>query len=518
MAELPSCDLEGNPRVQGGAIDIGAFESPESFTPVDLETAPLRLYVLESGNPKGPGTSWEEAFDSVGRASLFAFGPTEIWVEEGHYDESFFVETPTHLHGGFRGFEADVGERETDFRRSVLDGAGKGTSVLQFFSTRDNLVDGFRIEGGEADGGGGALVEYSELILANCEVADNTATESGGGIHIQTSSVFIIGSQIRENAAGSQGGNETGFGGGVYTAHSPIRLVDSLIEGNRTYGFSAEGGGLHANRGLVELFGVSIRGNESDGDGGAVLGTSPNLLELDRCVIANNRAGDGAGGIGVHGGRTFIRNTVVWKNAGEMHGGFEGRDSSGLTIENSTFYGNAPNNATFNRRSGSVAVEVRNSVFWRGVSSNFDATDAPVFYSNIEGGWPGTGNLDLDPLFIAPEKGDFRLAAGSPCIDSGTVEGPAIDFEGRPRPVDIPGTGRDGTGGEYDMGAFERPAIGYFDTLADEDRDGWVGPIDLLESLETGFDEKPAVPSLFYYALLWRRDVSTSTLLESSQR
>ncbi len=34
----------------------------------------------------------------------------------------------------------------------------------------------------------------------------------------------------------------------------------------------------------------------------------------------------------------------------------------------------------------------------------------------------GTGNITNDPLFVCAEKGDFRLRAGSPCIDAGTNE------------------------------------------------------------------------------------------------
>lgn len=40
-------------------------------------------------------------------------------------------------------------------------------------------------------------------------------------------------------------------------------------------------------------------------------------------------------------------------------------------------------------------------------------------YSIVEGGWPGEGNLDGDPLIADPENGDFSLASSlSPAIDS----------------------------------------------------------------------------------------------------
>jgi hypothetical protein len=49
-----------------------------------------------------------------------------------------------------------------------------------------------------------------------------------------------------------------------------------------------------------------------------------------------------------------------------------------------------------------------------------------IYYCDIQGGWPGTGNIDIDPLFRDPDNGVFHLmsiacgdSADSPCIDAG---------------------------------------------------------------------------------------------------
>ena len=100
---------------------------------------------------------------------------------------------------------------------------------------------------------------------------------------------------------------------------------------------------------------------------------------------------------------------------------------------------------------------------------------------NAQGGFAGTGNLDVDPLFVAPvgfasaptSTGDYRLQSYSPATDAGnnaavpvdsldvngnantTEEAP--DLDGNPRFVDLPLRPDTGLGAPplVDMGAYE---------------------------------------------------------------
>jgi hypothetical protein len=93
-------------------------------------------------------------------------------------------------------------------------------------------------------------------------------------------------------------------------------------------------------------------------------------------------------------------------------------------------------------------VQIQNCILW----DTWEFADsADVTYSDILGGYPGEGNINADPHFYS--MFGYGLTPASPCIDSATV-GPALDLSFDPRPVDIPGIGREGEGA-YDMGVFE---------------------------------------------------------------
>ena len=99
-------------------------------------------------------------------------------------------------------------------------------------------------------------------------------------------------------------------------------------------------------------------------------------------------------------------------------------------------------------------LTITNSIMWNSALNLQSDPPCPtcftVTYSDIEGGWTGTGNIDADPLFVG--GGDYRLQVDSPGIDAGTNIGvPDHDLDQNPRPQDGDG---DGTA-TVDMGAYE---------------------------------------------------------------
>jgi hypothetical protein len=118
------------------------------------------------------------------------------------------------------------------------------------------------------------------------------------------------------------------------------------------------------------------------------------------------------------------------------------RASSSPTIINSTISGNS---TEFNGGGifcyGYSFPTFINSILWGNIAriagneiylarhSSIDIT-----YSDIQGGYNGIGNIDVDPLFVDPNNGDYHIKFRSPCIDAGTTSGaPEHDIDDDPR-------------------------------------------------------------------------------------
>jgi len=124
-----------------------------------------------------------------------------------------------------------------------------------------------------------------------------------------------------------------------------------------------------------------------------------------------------------------------------------------------------------------------NCIFWGDGNAFAGPGTSAVTYSNVQGGYDGEGNIDADPLFVAPGIDDYRLSSGSPCIDAAdntaVPKGIDTDLDGNPRFVDDPATKDTGFGEPpiVDMGAYEfQPVLCAWDL----DGSGDVGVKDLL--------------------------------------
>ena len=130
-----------------------------------------------------------------------------------------------------------------------------------------------------------------------------------------------------------------------------------------------------------------------------------------------------------------------------------GCETSDPVITNDTITGN-----TATSRGGGIWCSgsdpaVTNTIVWgdtapQGPEIDLETGSSPtITYCDVGGGWPGTGNIDADPLFVESAAGDYHILFDSPCRDGGDYKAPAVpekDFEGDRRdPCGIPDMGAD---------------------------------------------------------------------------
>ena len=209
------------------------------------------------------------------------------------------------------------------------------------------------------------------------------------------------------------------YGGGIYCSESNPTIENCVITANTV---TDDGGGVYCWSASPSIMNCSITGNTAGDDGGGIYCGDLSSPSITNCVIANNSAdiGDGI----------------------DCHYSFP-------TITNCTFL----DDLSFVNAS---IPSITNCILVGGVS---EITSTVVIrYSDVLGGWEGVGNIDADPLFVA--AGDYHLAIGSPCIDTGTDAGVYVDWDGDPRPL----------GAGFDMGVDE-----FFDPeCRDVDMDGYA--------------------------------------------
>ena len=257
--------------------------------------------------------------------------------------------------------------------QTVIDGDSSG-SVVAFTNgeNSDAIITGFTLTNGRAACGGGIYCLNADPTISWNNITYNDAyAPSGGGVYCANSNATISHNFLYHNSAYQTGG-------GIFFTNSPARLIGNRIERNSV-------------------------GRYLDGFGGGICCyNNSDIFMINNLILAN------------------ISEGIFWSDGGGIC-----CSGSTATLINNTITGNITHWGYCGGFYGSGTSTIANCII-RGNSSNDLDQPGSITYSNIGHGWPGEGNISADPLFRAPDNGDFHLMAiacgdpfDSPCIDRG---------------------------------------------------------------------------------------------------
>jgi hypothetical protein len=278
---------------------------------------------------------------------------------------------------------------------TILDG-NQEASVIIFESGEDSTaqVVGFTIQNGYAENGGGIYCVNSDPTITNNRISGNSAVNYGGGVYCFVSDVRITDNTISENLAGPRGG-------GIHCEGiSNITISNNTISGNTAMELPNLGHGA----------GISCK------DGPVVT-----ISEND---ISGNYAYVAAGGIWSNCNSAIVKNTITGNIAEKNNGGgiacFYAFEIINNTITRNSVADLGTGGGIFSSRATPI---VSNTIVYENYAPAGQQDELAgtfvVTYSDIKGGWPGTGNIDADPVFVGPYNQDFYLRWHSPCINAG---------------------------------------------------------------------------------------------------
>jgi len=378
---------------------------------------------------------------TIGYALTQAGNGDEIRVAEGTYTETLDIAITVTLKGGYT-MSGTLWLPRTG--ETIVDAAGADDSVFEIYNANVTM-EGFTIQGANrSTWAGGIAIADSTVVISGSVVRNNETTNIGGGIAVGGTSyvsLTLVNSTIVDNVAGHGGGgvmiagpdahaqianvvvkhNEADYGGGIgVRSGASASISDTRIISN-TANNSGGGVGIWAEGPVVVMANTVISDNYGYDAGGLAMWEPGGTFTGINLLIVDNHSGPGPAGIALEGssGGQLMNVTVSGNDSAT---GFDGAEvegpASGFPIVNSIFWGNGTD------------------------GSNLGGNNLNVSYSDVQGGFAGTGNINADPFFGG--GGDYHLGVGSPCIDKGTSAGaPTHDIEGTPRDA------------APDMGAYE---------------------------------------------------------------
>lgn len=374
-----------------------------------------------------------------------------------------------------------------------------GGAVTQFRC--DALFEDCVFESNQAGSGAGLFIQQDgEAVVRRCSFLSNKATDDGGAVRLNGQGLVPYATylEMTDSLVASNTVDERGAG---LSAFGPVRAkFDGVcFRGNSaTVGMSRRGGAIFAEWGAdlefvntdflenvadsggglfvntatsVDLIVCVVESNTAVGDAGGAMVNGGSTIMLDRTTVRENSAGGDGGGLLVSEGQLFSSNSPLLDNHATNGGGIMVRALGSAVLSHATVAGNTATTGGGVAEQGGRTVLTGSIVYANSPPFFVQAGGLTAVYSDLESALPGVGNVNLDPNFVDPIGGDYRLSAGSPCIDAAdsTANPGTLDVNGAPRAHDDPSVPDTGFGSSpiVDMGSHEHHAKGPFHAYGD---------------------------------------------------
>lgn len=400
----------GNHKIHQAAIAQVDGLVPMFDTNVTEGPAYLGVQFSNASYPETGIESWEWDFDGDGTTDSYDENPYHLYTVPGVYDVSLKISL-----------------------------AGV---------TEETIATGLiNVTSGEISGGGVSgvwLVESSPYTISDdIEVGENDHLVIDSGVELiftNDAQLTVYGGLMAESSDRTENpiimSSDTTWGGINFIGSTSGSLISGCEISNAT-GCAIS---IEANS-SVDIIGNKIFNNTSTGLGAAIHVDSSDDVLISKNIIANNMSENLVGGIGAVSSSIEIYNNVIANNTGN-YGALSLKVDSDAMVVNNTFANNLSTNGTpylfyvFN-----ALPTYKNNI----IIDSGDTFLAPfglpeVTYSCITGGFTGMGNIDEDPMFIAPSEGDgamydglganWALQEGSACIDAGDPDAMYNDEDG----------------------------------------------------------------------------------------
>lgn len=434
----------------------------------------------------GDCSSWVSACELQAALALAQAGD-QVWVAAGTYyptadtdrTATFQLESGVAIYGGFAGTETSLTERDWETNITTLSGdigttddsadnsyhvvTGSGVDVSA-------ILDGFTITAGNANGasslinsGGGMYNLAGSPTVSHVIFSANSAAYYGGGMFNDTSSPKLTHVTFISNIANF-------YGGGMGNHYSNPTLSKVVFNGNSvtTYG----GGGMYNFISSPILTNVIFNANTAISSGGGMtndgLDNTSNCSSILTYVVFSANSANRGGGMHNNYCSAFLTNVTFSDNSAANSGGGMNNQYKTVSLTNVTFKNNSAGDGGEGGgiRNHLAALTITNSIVWGNTPSGIYhvGSAANITYSDIQGGYEGTGNIDTDPLLgNLADNGGFSqtnaLGVGSPAIDTGNPNNcPSTDQRGYYRPID----GDENGSAICDMGAYEYGSALFF--------------------------------------------------------